>query len=105
MKQRTNNLARAVLADGMLIGLDSLGACTFDLGDGPLDSKVCGTVAVDVNGFKGPNRKGIDYFDFYLTTTGLYPCGAFNDGLSCDENSTTWPTSAGCTAKVLIGND
>ena len=36
-----------------------------------------GTVHVDLNGAKGPNVAGKDYFTFYLTTErGIVPCGA-----------------------------
>lgn len=36
-----------------------------------------GTIHVDLNGSKGPNVAGKDYFTFYLTTErGIVPCGA-----------------------------
>lgn len=36
-----------------------------------------GTIHVDLNGPKGPNVAGKDYFTFYLTTErGIVPCGA-----------------------------
>ncbi len=98
----TNKYAKAILADGTIITVDGYsGKCTQDYGDGPLDSNVCGIIDVDLNGAKGPNQIGRDYFVFWIAPTGVYPIGGHNDGQTCNLNSTTQETSYGCTAKVL----
>lgn len=93
---------KAILADGSLILIDQhSGACTNDRGDGPLDNAVCASVYFDVNGFKGPNTRGRDYFFFWITKTGIYPAGSYNDGKSCDVTGSTPSTADGCAAKIL----
>lgn len=93
--------AKAILEDGTLILLDEYaGTCSTDLGDGPLNN-ICAMFDVDINGFKGPNTRGRDYFSFWVTKTGVYPVGSYNDGYTCDINSSWYLTSDGCAAKVL----
>ena len=46
---------------------------------------MCGGLAVDVNGNKGPNNYGRDEFWFYITNgrgPKLYPVGGLDDGLN-----------------------
>jgi len=83
---------KAILADGtmMYVSINNSG-CNIN----------CGDIMIDINGTSGPNTIGRDMFYFMIKKTGLYPEGANNDGFSCDINSSTWSTSAGCTAKVL----
>ncbi len=99
--QWDGNYAKAILADGITITFSSLASnCTTDNGDGPLDN-TCGNFVIDINGSKGPNQVGRDYFDFWITRSGVYPMGSYNDGKSCSSSSSTWDTEAGCTAKIL----
>lgn len=96
-----SNYGKVILADGTELVLnDFAGVCISDNGDGPLDSKVCGTVALDVNGNSPPNTRGRDFFIFWITTTGVYPKGIYNDTFTCGVGS-DYATSDGCTAKVL----
>jgi prepilin-type N-terminal cleavage/methylation domain-containing protein len=91
--------SKAVLADGTSVLIrDWDGVCGQDIGDGALND-TCATVDIDINGSKGPNQIGIDFFNFYMTKTGIVPTGANNDSYvgNCTTSSEGW----GCTAKVL----
>lgn len=97
-------ISKMLLADGSIIGFiaDTDGApdvCTRNEGSGPL-SEICGHVVVDVNGHKGPNQKGRDYFLWWLTKDGVYPTGILDDssGNTCEPAT---DTGHGCTAKVI----
>jgi prepilin-type N-terminal cleavage/methylation domain-containing protein len=78
--------------------------CTYDGGSGPLDSSVCASLGVDINGDKGPNKLGRDYFSFWVTKTGIFPSGNNSDGYSCVSTSATYNTCLGCANKVLSEN-
>lgn len=64
---------------------------------------VCGTIWVDVNGHKSPNKYGVDAFSFYYTKTGIVPFGANNGDLSiwCNKNATYINNGQSCAAWVL----
>lgn len=97
-----NNYAKAILADGSMLLIDDFaGSCNSDNGDGPLDNSVCGSFDIDINGAKGPNTVSRDVFWFWITRTGVYPRGTYNDGYSCDPTAGSWAANLGCTAKVL----
>ena len=85
---------KLVLSDGMQI----------IFGDNPLNNactknewgttEICAPIFIDVNGYKKPNKYGIDFFVFAVKENGLYPMGcesAYCDGTYGD----------GCTCKVL----
>ena len=58
---------------------------------------MCIEISADVNGAKGPNIIGRDYFLFGLKENGLYPQGC--DGTnSCGKNGNN---GADCACKVL----
>jgi prepilin-type N-terminal cleavage/methylation domain-containing protein len=96
---------KAILLNGslMLLGVYSSN-CTYDVGSGPLSNSVCGSINIDVNGIKKPNKLGRDHFVFWVTQTGIYPKGSYNDGNSCNITSAAYATSWGCTQKVLSEN-
>ena len=55
-------------------------SCTLDWGatsDSPV-AKSCGIIYVDIDGPKGANIVGKDYFNFLVTSTGIYPEGGKN---------------------------
>lgn len=90
--------SKAILADGNIIYLsDYIGICSSSSGAAgyPLANSICGHLGVDINGANGPNQIGRDIFTFWITKSGLYPLGAFNDGRDCST------IGDGCTAKVL----
>lgn len=72
-----------ITADGMsFVVRDDNGNCNTDdsaSDTGPLFN-VCGSVAVDINGKKGPNRMGRDMFFFNLTSSSrIIPFGVEDD--------------------------
>lgn len=68
-------------------------------------NKVYIDIFIDINGIKGPNTFGKDFFDFYLDPTDsrflLIPGGTLTSSnpfdSNCNSNSTGW----GCTAWVV----
>lgn len=96
--------AKGVLTDGMAFFIDGRqDECITDRGTGPLDSKVCGVLAVDINRDKGPNQLGRDLFYFYYTKDGIYPYGSVYDTMFtlftyCEATNAS---GYSCTAKVL----
>ncbi len=90
---------KAVLVNGASVLIrDWDGDCSFDAGDGPLDYS-CAHLDVDINGAKGPNQIGRDFFAFYITRTGVVPQGGNNDAHINDCNASGY--GYGCTSKVL----
>ncbi len=98
--EMNGRFGKAILADGTMLRVDDYsGACSANQGTGPLEN-TCGAFIVDINGAKGPNQHGRDFFHFEVTESGVYPYGAY-DTNTCETNSTTIATSTGCTAKIL----
>lgn len=97
---------KAVLTDGTTIMITIYNtSCTTTLGtsltNNPLYNSTCGFMQIDINGTKGPNQYGRDYFALWIAKTGIYPFGIFNDGYSCEIDSSSYNTSNGCAGKVL----
>jgi len=90
---------KAILADGTMIMIyDFQTNCTSNKGTGPL-LNTCADIVIDVNGAKGPNTAGRDYFGFWITQTGIYPYGTNGDQYvnSCNLSL----SGEGCTFRVL----
>lgn len=60
---------------------------------------IFGHVSVDINGDKGPNVLGKDYFNFYVTKYGILPVGTPEDGVNTLSQCRTW--GQGCTAWAI----
>lgn len=58
-----------------------------------------GNINVDVNGHKGPNTLGKDFFQFYITKYGIFPAGSPDD--TNFPFSTCRTNGRGCTAWVV----
>jgi len=107
-----NNFAGAVLSNGMTIVFDARGGNTCDrnLCTYNAVNAGCGTIFIDVNGFKSPNTLGRDIFLFYPYTKGLYPTGVAKTNAStlsgiagsCDITSTNAANGYGCAGKILL---
>ena len=93
---------KGILADGSLIALyDYNTNCNTWVVDGPLEA-TCASIKVDINGFRGPNQYGRDYFRFYIAKSGIYPFGSYDDGYDdCDLNE----YGHGCAYRVLKEGD
>lgn len=104
--------ARGILADGTAFLFWSAGSgCELDAskdGKGPL-SRVCGTIFVDVNGHRKPNRAGVDYFEFLITKNGIYPAGLPGSkskyGTQCKYNDISNTNGASCTGWVITNGN
>ncbi len=74
----SNQRVNARLADGTSVAFFTWGnkGCNYTSNN---LKNVCGQFYVDVNGDKGPNQQGIDYFSFYITETDVVPEGADGD--------------------------
>ena len=71
---------------------------------------VCGSVEVDINGFKKPNQDGVDYFVFWLTKYGIVPNGIASmpssNGNSFDLSCAAADGSGhGCTAWAIYNEN
>lgn len=94
--------AKAILKDGLMIVFrNDNGTCQTDSGDDPLN-EICCIFFVDVNGAKPPNTRGREFFAFWMTKSGIYPRGSYNDGYLCNFDSSS---NGGCAAKVLSEGD
>lgn len=110
----TDAYAKAVLSDGQLFRMsDTAGNCNADRSrnhSGPFFN-ICGWMGIDVNGKKGPNVEGLDYFSWRVTKTGqVYPYGSLDDSqvtdssnnILCNRTATNFGGNGwGCTAKIL----
>ena len=100
--------SRGVLANGVAFGLWSGGSgCITDssiFGSGKF-SRVCGAIHVDINGDKGPNRAGVDYFNFLISKDGILLPGEkdYNSayGSICKYKGTSSRNGLVCTYWVI----
>jgi len=68
------------LQDGTsLIATFETGNCNNIFGTTQALQSVCGEYDIDINGDKGPNKVGRDYFRFLLTNYGIIPAGSLAD--------------------------
>lgn len=88
------SFGKAILTDGTMVAVDIFSPSCSDT-SGTSSLKICGDIEIDINGAKGPNTWGRDFFWFWITSTGIYPFGSDNDGYICSSHS------AGCAGKVL----
>lgn len=109
---------KAILADGTMIKTLTYNTnCDDDASishSGDL-SNACVSLGIDINGNKGPNQVGRDYFSFRILKSGkVLPVGTPNDVINgCDLSSAdVSPGSngapghgSGCTAKILTEGD
>lgn len=99
----TSQNAGLILKNGMLLYFRLHSSnCLYT--DGNSINWRCGFIEVDINGFKGPNRTGMDTFPFSLQDGSVKPFGISGDNNnfgSCKStdigNSSGW----GCTYKYL----
>ncbi len=96
----------AILADGTAIGVNIFDAnCAKAVGTTPALAKTCGSVVIDVDSYNGKNTQGIDEFNFWITTTGIYPAGTESDNKSNFASHCKAAGGAGCTAWVIYNGN
>lgn len=78
-----SNISRpVVLSDGTFVSFRVWsGNCDFGF-SGKFD---CGSIFVDLNGKKLPNKRGEDSFQFYVTKTGILPYGLKDSELTFEK--------------------
>lgn len=97
--------SRLLLADNILLGIRYY----YPNCDGSNPSlPYCGTIEVDINGIKQPNKFGYDVFIFYITKNSIVPMGSSGDyyenqSRGCNNNGTDDEgVGYGCAARVLM---
>lgn len=104
--------AGIVLSNGAMINLGSVSRSNCDYNWGSNQTiRFCNAMAIDLNGFKGPNVIGRDIFKFYILENRVFPYGGLGDqgenkpSCSCPDNGQfgayCYP-GAGCAAKYLM---
>lgn len=94
----TNN-ASAILIDGTTFDISWKPSCN---GNNGTLTTICGNLAVDVNGFKKPNKMGRDIFELFIEQNKVIPNGVMSTSadyatnpLLCDPSSSS-QTYNGC---------
>lgn len=101
-----NNLYKVILADGMSVGMRVSDAnCAQNWGSSPALQTICGKFTIDINGLKGPNITGKDYFEFYFTKDGVVPTGSAMEYVVTFDNSCLTLGGEGCAAWVLYSEN
>ncbi len=100
-----DNNGCTALMDGSLICISSLkNECKGNLAG---TMEICGSIYVDLNGKKGPNKFGVDSFVFYYTKSNIVPAGIANVDINilCNKNYKYRFNGQACTAWVLTNNN
>ncbi len=77
---------------------------SFSISNSGSLTRVCGAIAVDINGDKKPNKYGHDYFSFTFTKDGIIPAGTKDFSYQypdCQHTSSKTENGLACTAWVL----
>lgn len=86
-----------VLSNGaMLTFFDNNSTCE--------NSKTCGWLLVDTNGFKPPNRYGKDIFRFYYGTNNIYSIRQAGGSAPCQHGNASVDNGLGCADLILSGS-
>lgn len=99
----STNASHIRLSDGTLVAFDIYDPTT----DWPANR--IGAIYIDTNGYKNPNKIGVDTFGFWLTRTRVLPWGNTSDAAdynfanNCRDKSTQ--TGRGCTAWVIFNQN
>lgn len=91
-------MSRSILNNGSLLSFSVISAdCTGS--QGSLNT-ICGTIFIDVNSFRGPNKVGRDIFKVWVTANGLKSVGSNGDGdfTNCGGSAGGW----GCATWALM---
>lgn len=80
-------VSKAVLADGSVVGFRIWNPeCTSNYGNAPGLKDICGSLWIDINGHKQPNKLGVDLFSFYYGKRGVVPRGIKGDSGGFEQN-------------------
>lgn len=100
----STNWATVILSNGIAMAFHKGGAgdCVTDRGDGTLTR--CGTIEMDVNGVKPPNKIGRDVFGVVVLSNGtVVPSGTYDTPAAVAADCTTSAGGNGwmCSSKVI----
>lgn len=102
-------IAKARLTDETLFYISiTQPKCNDSPGTSPtLINSSCGTLGLDINGYKGPNRRGIDAFVFWITRRGIIPVGTDVDNTTFADGCKNMATASGisCAAWVVYNDN
>lgn len=99
--------AKVKLIDGMLVNFYVRDLnCAYGGVSGNLQlNNVCADLGVDINGSKGPNITGKDYFRFWVTKYGIVPKGTANSSGYDFNGSCLTANGEACTAWVIYNEN
>lgn len=107
----TSTKVNIMLVDGVsMTAWSGWAACDGSIGTMSALQNLCGSIEVDINGFKKPNKDGVDYFVFWISKQGVVPNGLA--GMPATSNSfeggckdITTAGGHGCAAWVIYNNN
>ena len=108
---QNTDYTKMILADGTSVSLSQLDSnCDLSWGDTKALSNVCGTIGIDINGLKGPNTYGDDYFGFVITKHGIIPMGtqaqsAYSFDGFCNKAKMDGKNGLSCSAWALYNDN
>ena len=97
---------RAILADGSTVFMINEKNCTVNYGSNRLQN-ICGMIGIDINGFKPPNKIGVDTFYLWIAKDGIIPPGTKEEthtklSTECNIKSTSGKTNGVACASWVI---
>lgn len=80
--------------------------CAYSIGTSLALKNVCADLGIDINGYKGPNAFGQDYFRFWISKYGIIPKGGPYEGVFYSfANACATGNGESCTAWVIYNNN
>jgi prepilin-type N-terminal cleavage/methylation domain-containing protein len=111
----STGMTKFALADGTSLAMytwDS--SCNWGWGNAQTLQNICGEINIDINGFKGPNKYGVDLFAFMFGKNGVVAEGGpsqtsypFSDFCNLSKTSVANSMANGnsCAAWVIYNNN
>ena len=96
----TAGFRKLILSDGTSVIIDRADTTCSENWDH--QNNDCAQIWVDINGAKGPNMAGRDWFSFVLKEDGLYPTGCTNN--TCTTTASNNAIGLDCTCRVIREN-
>ena len=90
------NRARIMLNNGASVAFWTPGSCD--------NNNICGTMAVDLNGYQPPNKAGVDFFSFRVESNTVLP-GSPSSKFPCKYRDTNNTNGILCTKWVIVNGN
>lgn len=91
----------ATLLNGAMFSVNAISPSCNGAGPSAKYPWTCGWLTIDTNGFKAPNRMGLDIFRILIYRNGIVPDGILIDFGYCDPASANIANGIGCPALIL----